>query len=75
MNSADDDRQNSSNTPDPAINRNTKQMDNGADADLDDLQITDDNVVYNERLLNSPAVMPEMPGQRRDADAERKEQV
>ena len=74
MNSADD-RQNSSNMPDQAANLNTKQMDSGIDADLDDLQITDDNVVYNERLLNSPAVMPEMPGQPRDADAERKEKI
>ena len=74
MNSADN-HQNSSDTPDQAVNPNTKQMDDGSDADLDDLQITDDNVVYNERLLNSPAVMPEMPGQRRDADAESKEQV
>jgi hypothetical protein len=74
MNSADD-RQNSSHMPDQAANLNTKQMDSGIDADLDDLQITDDNVVYNERLLNSPAVMPEMPGQPRDADAERKEKI
>nr|WP_290226661.1 hypothetical protein [Trichocoleus desertorum] len=73
MNSADD-RQNSSHMSDQSA-LNTKQTDSGIDADLDDLQITDDNVVYNERLLNSPAVMPEMPGQQRDADAERKEKI
>ena len=74
MNSADD-RRDSSHVSDQSANLNTKQTDSGVDADLDDLQITDDNVVYNERLLNSPAVMPEMPGQQRDADAERKEKI